>query len=152
MGEAVHTSPRGLRVPACNVAEFLFSNPFLQDGPAIATAPEPSQRAHYLSERVPAHRPLYINPSTGAQVSWQRVRRDAGRVARGLRELPFLQPAPHAAGAVVSPIVMVHLPNSIVYGTVLFGVWAAGLTASTVNPFRASSSSAPCKRGSRGSQ
>ncbi|KZV94993.1 acetyl-CoA synthetase-like protein [Exidia glandulosa HHB12029] len=133
--DAVHTSPRGLRIPASNVASFLFSNPFRKDEPAIATAPLPSQRAHYLNERVPPHRTLYINQLTGAQLSWDRVRRDAGRVARGLRSLSFLQPANGEGKIVLSPIVMVQLPNCIVYAPVLFGVWAAGLTASTVNPF-----------------
>lgn len=144
--DAVHTSPRGLQVPAVNIGAFLFANPFHgASAPAVSTAPHASQRAHFLAQRVPPHRTLYVNPTTGAQASWARVWRDAGRVARGLRALPFLQPAA-ASGAgvggekiVVSPIVMVHLPNCVVYGPVLFGVWMAGLTASTVNPFRASS-------------
>ncbi|EJD52431.1 acetyl-CoA synthetase-like protein [Auricularia subglabra TFB-10046 SS5] len=135
---AVHTSRKGLRVPACNVAEFLFANPFCgRDAPAVSSAPLPSQREHCLRERVPPHKPLYINSMTGAQVSWERVRRDAGRVARGLRALPFLQPPRYEGNRepLVPPIVMVQLPNSVVYAPVCFGIWAAGLTASTVNPF-----------------
>lgn len=136
---AVHTSRAGLRIPPCNIAEFLFANPFCRrDAPAVSSAPLPAQRAHYLNERVPPHKPLYVNSVTGAQLSWARARRDAGRVARGLRALPFLQPPRYdggAGGPLVAPIVMVQLPNSVVYAPVCFGIWAAGLTASTVNPF-----------------
>lgn len=141
--KAAYASPPGLRVPACNVAEFLFSNPFTKDCVSITSAPLPSQRTHYLPDTVPLHKPIFIDSVTGAQVSWQRTRSDALRVARGLRTMDFLKPPPFTkpstksgGGTVLSPIVMVHLPNHIAYGPILFGVWAAGLTASTVNPFR----------------
>ncbi|KAH7108415.1 acetyl-CoA synthetase-like protein [Auriculariales sp. MPI-PUGE-AT-0066] len=134
--QATYTSPVGLRVQACNTTAFLFSNPFLEGSLAVTSAPNPEQRDHSLKSRIPPHKPLFIDAQTGAQVSWQRTNDDALRVARGLRALRFLQPPAFTPGSkiVQSPIVMVHLPNCVAYGPILFGVWAAGLTASTVNP------------------
>ena len=138
--EAVYVSPPGLRVPAANIYSFLFSNPFLANNIAIETAPLPAQRAHHLPGPVPHDKSLYVDSVTDAAVSWIRARDDALQVAQGLGAMPFLQPAPFEVGQknVMSPIVMILLPNCVVYAPVLFGVWAAGLTASTVNPLRES--------------
>lgn len=81
------------------------------------------------------------NRPAGSQISWHRTRIDSLRVAAGLQSLG-LQPAPFTTTTavpptrdpIVSPVVLVHLPNCLQYAPVLYGVFASGLTATLANP------------------
>lgn len=83
----------------------------------------------------------------GAQLSWGRARQDAHRIAAGLHDLglkpsPSVQPTETAVGipaANTSPVILLHLPNSLTFAPLLFGVFAAGLTATMANPALTSS-------------
>lgn len=76
---------------------------------------------------------------TAAQISWERVRLDSLRIAAGLHALG-LQPAPAVPLSstghtpIISPVVLLHLPNSLAFAPLLFGVLASGLTVTMANP------------------
>jgi len=61
------------------------------------------------------------------------------RIAAGLHALG-LQPAPTASlfadghTPIISPVVLLHLPNSLAFAPLLFGVLASGLTVTMANP------------------
>lgn len=73
----------------------------------------------------------------GAQISASRLRKDVARLAAGLRNKLNLQPAPYFKGprtqAIVSPVVLIHLPNCIPFALIELAIWQAGLTATTAN-------------------
>jgi 4-coumarate--CoA ligase len=79
--------------------------------------------------------------AAGAQIGWSRLKEDSVRVAAGLRDKLSLSPSPFTStpgkkhrSAVVSPIVLIHLPNCLPYAPIKFGTLAAGLTVSMANP------------------
>lgn len=89
---------------------------------------------------------LYIQPTlkltfyvlyTGAQISSSRLRKDVARLASGLRNKLNLHPAPYVKGprtqSIVSPVVLIHLPNCIPFAIIELAIWQAGLTATTAN-------------------
>jgi acyl-CoA synthetase (AMP-forming)/AMP-acid ligase II len=59
------------------------------------------------------------------------------RVACGLRNKLQLKPAPFTPGprqnAIISPVILLHLPNCIQQPVLKLGIWAAGLTVTTIN-------------------
>lgn len=125
------------RTAATNIAEYLFSNPFHADAATIKDAPSPEARAHTIP-KIPLQKPLLVDPVTGAQISWQRTRQDAFRLAAGLHALG-LKPAAaptdtSSTAAILSPIVLIHLPNCLAFAPILFGIFASGLTATMANP------------------
>lgn len=79
---------------------------------------------------------------TGATLSYGRLHSDALKVAASLVDGPLgLRPAPITCsdpavnrGAVVSPIVLAYLPNSLQFPVLAFGTLAAGLTFTAINP------------------
>ncbi|GAB7356926.1 hypothetical protein MBLNU459_g7775t2 [Dothideomycetes sp. NU459] len=127
-------APPGPSTPS-NICDYIFSNPFLPGSEAIAGAPTPETRSHTLP-RISLHKPLFVDPVSGAQVSWQRTKHDALRIAGGLHALG-LKPAASSdssSAPIISPTVLIHLPNSLAFAPILFGVFASGLTATMANP------------------
>lgn len=71
--------------------------------------------------------------ATAAQISHGRLRQDVRRIAHSLRYRLNLHPAPvdgndSGGKSLLSPIVLLHLPNSIQFPVIELGIWAAGLT------------------------
>lgn len=68
----------------------------------------------------------------GASISYARLRKDSLRFASFLRNQLGLKPSPYKQGGIrdpiLSPVVLVHLPNSIPFVVCELGTWAAGLT------------------------
>ncbi|CAD6568994.1 MAG: hypothetical protein CYPHOPRED_003016 [Cyphobasidiales sp. Tagirdzhanova-0007] len=133
---AVAGSPADFPVHAGNVVQLLFSEPYYKDSPWIKYAP-PSNAGHAIETPLPPQKAAFVDAGTGAQISHGRLRTDVLRIAAGLRNKLKLSPAPFFPGTVrqpiISPIVMLHLPNSIVYPVLELGIWAAGLTVTTVH-------------------
>lgn len=73
----------------------------------------------------------------GAQISSSRLRKDVARLASALRNKLGLKPAPYVKGprtqSIVSPVVLIHLPNCIPFAIIELAIWQAGLTATTAN-------------------
>ncbi|KAI5205212.1 hypothetical protein AUEXF2481DRAFT_70643 [Aureobasidium subglaciale EXF-2481] len=125
-------------LPPANIFDFIFSNPLRKDGPVSKHAPDAQCRNHVISNIAP-HKPLLVDPLTAAQVSWDRVRIDSLRIAAGLHALglisaPTVSPAPTGHTPIISPVVLLHLPNSLAFAPLLFGVLASGLTVTMANP------------------
>lgn len=82
------------------------------------------------------------NHRAGATLSYGRLYRDALAVASSLTDgVLQLQPAPLSAsnpavnrGAIISPVVLLHLPNCLPFATLAYGVLASGLTLTAANP------------------
>lgn len=80
--------------------------------------------------------------TTGATLSYGRLHRDALAVACSLTDgVLNLRPAPLSAsdpavnrGAILSPVVLLHLPNCLPFATLAYGVLASGLTLTAANP------------------
>ncbi|KAG9904349.1 acetyl-CoA synthetase-like protein, partial [Aureobasidium melanogenum] len=125
-------------LPTANLFDFIFSNPLREHGPVSNHAPDAQSRNHIIPNIAP-HKPLLVDPLTAAQVSWDRVRIDSLRIAAGLHALD-LQPSPavpHTSTGhtpIISPVVLLHLPNSLAFAPLLFGVMASGLTVTMANP------------------
>lgn len=64
-----------------------------------------------------------------------RTQQDALKIAAGLHALG-LKPAAstNSSSAIVSPTILIHLPNCLAFAPLLFGVFASGLTATMANP------------------
>jgi 4-coumarate--CoA ligase len=143
-------------LPKANIFEFIFSNPLRKGGLVAQYAPDVQARNHVIPI-IPPHKPLLVDPLSGscslttsvnvlnqqhlqgAQISWDRVRIDSLRIAAGLQALglhpaagPSSSPAPNTP--IISPVVLLHLPNSLAFSPLLFGVLAAGLTVTMANP------------------
>lgn len=69
---------------------------------------------------------------TAAQISHGRLRQDVRKIAHSLRYRLDLHPTPtntiRKGKSLLSPIVLLHLPNSIQFPVIELGIWAAGLT------------------------
>jgi len=120
--------------------EFLFSQPFRKGTPTWeATSKELQQ--HTLGPIHP-EKPIFRDGKTGATLSYGRLYRDALTVASSLTDGHLtLQPAPASSsnplvnrGAIVSPTILLHLPNCLPFVTLAYGVLASGLTLTAANP------------------
>ncbi|GAA5922980.1 uncharacterized protein JCM15063_003488 [Sporobolomyces koalae] len=121
------------------VFEFIFSQPFVKGSRTWQESPKELQ-AH-VHERISPDRPTFRDGKTGAILSYGRLHSDALAVARSLVEDLQLTPAPVSAsnpsvnrGAIVSPVVLLHLPNCLPFATLAFGTLASGLTLTAANP------------------
>lgn len=99
-------------------------------GPGLSNTGSRDFRSPRIAELNILYR--YVDLS-GAQISHGRLRRDVYKLANGFRNVLKLQPAAYTPGGlrdpIISPVVLIHLPNSIVYPVIKLAVWAAGLTA-----------------------
>lgn len=151
-------------INATNIAQFIFSNPYTKGGDVSRCAPKPELEQHTITtiarEKPLLVDPLSGELSScrheitlsmikgfrltfrsGAQISWRRTSKDALRIAAGLHSLG-LQPAaftptsstPPSRDPIISPVVLVHLPNCLPYAPILYGIFASGLTATLANP------------------
>jgi hypothetical protein len=131
-------------IPQTNATEFFFSDPY-RVGSTLLDQSKPG-----LPNGVPLEKVVYIDASTGAcsdldrsgpalsdgchaegRLRRREVEHLAHRYAHGLRYRCGLLPTPYVAGTapIVSPVVLLHLPNCLQFPPLLFGVWASGLTA-----------------------
>ena len=113
-----------------NAFDFAFSDPFVKDSTHLQNTLTQQQRDHNIPP-VPPTKPIFVSPHTGATVTRQKIRDDASSLAIGLREKLAQEKAPYAT---VSPVVLVHLPNSVNYVSIVLGIFASGYTASLANP------------------
>ncbi|KZO93173.1 acetyl-CoA synthetase-like protein [Calocera viscosa TUFC12733] len=107
-----------LHIPAGNIHSFLF----------------PPTRP-----RVPDHKPIFHSPQHSLTLTYGQLRSDTLRLASGLSALVRqLGARGHGdlgvAGSVTGPVVLMHLPNCLAYGTILLGALAAGCTVTLTNP------------------
>lgn len=154
---AHHISP--VTLPPCdtNLFSFIFSNPFAKDSPYQRATPS-SLRSHCLPGPVSVNHPVFAD-ARGSTLSWGKLKTDALQVAATLRHgplglevstgksrrensimaHPLLAPQPALLstsradvnrGSVVSPTVLIHLPNCLPFVTLAYGVLASGLTVS----------------------
>ncbi|KAI5477227.1 hypothetical protein MNV49_006600 [Pseudohyphozyma bogoriensis] len=129
-----------LPVARQNAFSFAFSNPFAKGSPTIQAARK--ERQSHTVDLIPTNKPLFIDGNTGNQISWIKLRDDALKVASSLIHGPLaLRPAPLSdskpsvnRGAVISPLVLLHLPNCIAFTVLAYGVLASGLTVTGANP------------------
>ncbi|KAK4703654.1 hypothetical protein P7C70_g2558, partial [Phenoliferia sp. Uapishka_3] len=127
---------RAIKFPA---PEALSSK--IEDGGGNGNNPACSNKAR-AGGPVPTSEAALASGRTGSSISWKKLRQDALTVAGSLVHGPLsIQPLPLSAsnpsvnrGAIVSPIVLLHLPNSIQWTVLALGVLASGLTVSGVNP------------------
>ncbi|KAL8278886.1 hypothetical protein RQP46_008757 [Phenoliferia psychrophenolica] len=136
-----HVKPGPLPTSSGSLFDFVFSNPFAKGSEIVKDGPK-AQRDHVLPGPIPVNRPIFVDGKTGSSISWKKLKQDALTVAGSLVHGPLkLQPLPLSAsdhkvnrGAIVSPVVLLHLPNSIQWSVLGFGVLASGLTLTGVNP------------------
>lgn len=114
-----------------NLFDFVFSNPFKQGSPVLQQASSAIARDHHIPT-LRADKPLYSDTITGEQLSWQRTRQDALTIAAGLQSLGLSYD--HVPSSECSPVVLLYLPNCLAFPVALFGILAAGLTATMANP------------------
>ncbi|POY71403.1 hypothetical protein BMF94_5715 [Rhodotorula taiwanensis] len=133
--------PTPLPTSSNTAFEFLFSQPFLKGTPTWK-ASTPDLQKHYMHDPIPPEKPIMRDGQTGATLSYGRLYRDALAVASSLTDgILQLQPAPLSAsnpavnrGAIISPVVLLHLPNCLPFATLAYGVLASGLTLTAANP------------------
>ncbi|GAA5832122.1 hypothetical protein JCM11251_004247 [Rhodosporidiobolus azoricus] len=121
--------------------EFLFSQPFLRGSPTWKESTKELQ-THAMDSPIPPEKPIFRDGKTGATLSYGRLYNDALAVASSLTNgVLNLQPAPVSAsnpkvnkGAIISPTVLLHLPNCLPFATLAYGVLASGLTLTAANP------------------
>ncbi|BGO92933.1 hypothetical protein NBRC10512_006050 [Rhodotorula toruloides] len=121
--------------------EFLFSQPFRRGTETWKATPKDLQK-HAMSEPIPPEKTIFRDGKTGATLSFGRLYRDALTVASSLTDgVLNLRPAPLSAsdpkvnrGAIISPVVLLHLPNCLPFVTLAYGVLASGLTLTAANP------------------
>ncbi|GAA6001899.1 hypothetical protein JCM10207_002369 [Rhodosporidiobolus poonsookiae] len=121
--------------------EFLFSQPFVRGSDTWKGTPKELQK-HALDAPIPPSKPIFRDGKTGATLSYGRLYQDALTVASSLTDGPLkLQPAPLSAsnpkfnrGAIISPTILLHLPNCLPFATLAYGVLASGLTLTAANP------------------
>ncbi|GAA5976868.1 hypothetical protein JCM11641_000895 [Rhodosporidiobolus odoratus] len=121
--------------------EFLFSQPFVRGTDTWKETPKDLQK-HCLDAPIPPERPVFRSGETGATLSYGRLYKDALSVASSLTTgVLNLQPAPASTsnpkvnnGAIISPTVLLHLPNCLPFATLAYGVLASGLTLTAANP------------------
>lgn len=151
-----HVETKQLPSTDANVFDFIFSNPFTKDSRLVKEMWKPYGDRHL--QRIPISTPSFTEGSTGtsehdpgfsgrskaadltlcagATISWGRLKADSLKVASSLVHGSLqLRPAPLSSskpdvnnGAVVSPIVLLHLPNCIPFCVLTFGILASGLT------------------------
>ncbi|GAA5994986.1 uncharacterized protein JCM10292_004470 [Rhodotorula paludigena] len=120
--------------------EFLFSQPFRKGTATWEASPKELQK-HVLSP-IPPEKPIFRDGKTSATLSYGRLYQDALTVASSLTDgILNLKPAPLSAsdpkinrGAIISPTVLLHLPNCLPFVTLAYGVLASGLTLTAANP------------------
>ncbi|GAA6022710.1 hypothetical protein JCM11491_003740 [Sporobolomyces phaffii] len=129
------TAPRSYNT----VFEFIFSQPFVK-GSRTWQESSSELQDHVLS-RIPPDRPTFRDGRTGAVLSYGRLYSDSLSIAQSLTEDLGLSPAPASTsnpainrGAIVSPVVLLHLPNCLPFATLAFGTLASGLTLTAANP------------------
>ncbi|GAA5850032.1 hypothetical protein JCM8547_000987 [Rhodosporidiobolus lusitaniae] len=134
-------APSQLPLSSNTAFEFLFSQPFRKGTETWKNTPKELQ-GHVLPGLVPPEKPIFRDGKTGAVLSYGRLYKDALTVASSLTNgLLSLQPAPLSAsnlrinrGAIISPTVLLHLPNCLPFATLAYGVLASGLTLTAANP------------------
>ncbi|OAV96455.1 hypothetical protein PTTG_05975 [Puccinia triticina 1-1 BBBD Race 1] len=139
--------PVGDEIPCCPLYDFLFSNPLRQDSPIITRAPSAATRAHHIPI-VPPEKPIFIDTDHGSienPLTWLQLQRRSTAVGYQLNHQLGLSPSnllsttaadplPRGSCGLLSPIVLLHLPNGTPFVTMLLGALAAGLTFTMVNP------------------
>ncbi|KAH8927265.1 acetyl-CoA synthetase-like protein [Atractiella rhizophila] len=131
---AQHRPPFFISCPDVNLSKFLFSNPFHKKSGLLDTPKELGENA--FNELIPPEKPIFVDPLTGSQLSHGRLQRDSLRLAEGLVTKCAVQPAPYkpGKGQILSPVVLMIVPNSVVFPSIMFGVLAASLTVTMANP------------------
>ncbi|TKA55401.1 hypothetical protein B0A53_02325 [Rhodotorula sp. CCFEE 5036] len=133
--------PTPLPTSSNTAFEFLFSQPFLKDSPTWKHS-TPDLQKHYMQSPIPPEKPIFRDGQTGATLAYGRLYRDALAVASSLTDgVLNLTPAPASVsdpsvnrGAIISPVVLLHLPNCLPFVTLAYGVLASGLTLTAANP------------------
>jgi len=140
--------PVGNELPSCSLYEFLFSNPFRQDSPIIIGSPSAATRNHHIPI-IPPQKPIFIEADQHGieeSLTWQELRRRSLVVGHHLNQRLGLNPSAvvHPSktselpssrpSGLLSPVVLLQLPNGTAFVTMFLGALAAGLTLSMVNP------------------
>ncbi|CAH7675444.1 long-chain-fatty-acid-CoA ligase [Phakopsora pachyrhizi] len=132
----------GEEIPEIPVFEFLFSNPFVCDSPIILCSPSKSTQEHFIP-RIPPSTTIFSDLSQESSIVWEDLRDESLAISCALNNHlglwpPKLTKSTSNKGSipstVLSPVVMVHLPNGIPMALLTLGALAAGLTVTTVNP------------------
>ena len=127
--KAIVGSLSKLQAPT-SVFDFIFSQPFREGSPIFQDAPARKEKEHCVPP-IPSSKPIFVDSNNGKTATWQNVHDNACRLAAGLQKILAGEKEPYTN---VSPVVLIHLPNCVDYASILFGVYAAGFTASLVNP------------------
>ncbi|KAK3331210.1 hypothetical protein B0H66DRAFT_510887 [Apodospora peruviana] len=134
---AISGSPPGDDLPLLNTFDFCFSQPFLLQNDFTPAA--------HRVPRIDGGRQIFVdnNNSGRASLNFDQISIDSRALAAGLlsglglnpENTHKLPPTPScSAGPEIAPIVLIQLPNGLVFAPVLLGVLAAGLTATLVSP------------------
>ncbi|KAK3372272.1 hypothetical protein B0H63DRAFT_527124 [Podospora didyma] len=133
-GRQAYASGGSGHVPLNNAFDFHFSQPFI----AETTYTKKSQ----VLTRIEDDRPVLVDNKSDRALTYGRIREDARAVASGLLELGLdpndIHKLPPTAtcpkGPEIAPVVLLQLPNVLPFAPILFGVLAAGLTATLASP------------------
>ncbi|KAH7329516.1 hypothetical protein B0I35DRAFT_46595 [Stachybotrys elegans] len=116
-----------------NTFDWLFSNPLASP----TEYPLESQRV----PAVPDSRPIFVDNPSDRTLTYGRLRQDALALGAGLQALGLnpdnlitLPPTPTCSRPEIAPVVVIQLPNTLQFATVVLGTLAAGCTASLVSP------------------
>ncbi|KAK4133548.1 acetyl-CoA synthetase-like protein [Trichocladium antarcticum] len=126
-------------MPPKNVFSFTFSQPFQN----VSDFTPPAQTV----PRIEAERPVFVDNATDRTLTFGQLSKDSLALARGLQGLGLdpadivkLPPTPSCPqGPEIAPVVLIQLPNCLAFAPLLFGTFAAGLTATLVSPVLTSS-------------
>ncbi|PWN38191.1 acetyl-CoA synthetase-like protein [Meira miltonrushii] len=127
-------------LPAMNLAQFAFSNPF-QHSPNTYASPSTKKinKGHSFDGLpIPPQSTIMYDAKTGAAITWERLRGDSLRMARSINalvgpELPFDGQDNDVPIHSPRTTVMVCLPNCMPYASIVLGAWSALCTVTTVN-------------------
>ncbi|CAN8098239.1 unnamed protein product [Discula destructiva] len=119
--------------PRTSLFDFVFGDPFHTDE---AHVPPLKKLA-----RTDQGQPIFIDHKTNRPLTFGRIKRDALTIAANLRSLGLdpndiqsLPPTPTCKRPELAHVVLVQLPNCLAFASVVFGVFASGLTASLASP------------------
>ncbi|KAL9081615.1 MAG: hypothetical protein Q9159_007205 [Coniocarpon cinnabarinum] len=113
-----------------NAFDFAFSQPFLPGTQVLRNGITQQQREHSIPFIHPS-KPIFVDALSGETVTLSGIRDEASKLATGLRELLSSEEGPYDA---VSPVVLVHLPNSVHFASIVLGILASGFTGSLASP------------------
>ncbi|KAF8512165.1 hypothetical protein BU17DRAFT_96567 [Hysterangium stoloniferum] len=122
--------------PAYNLHSFIFSNPFSPSSPIVRSLNDKLKRDNTTYPPITPRKQIFYDPTSSTAITYERLRRDTLRLAHGIRQrfgVPQTTDA-FGSGSCAGPVVLVQLPNCLVWPVVALGFIAAGWTVTGISP------------------